>query len=142
MLPLLILAGAVDGWIGPAPGVVERFVGDGGRVIAAAAPPEAMAQWGLRFLVVFAFMQTMHYVVWVAFLPRFAPEAIAAFDARVPWLRGRRAWLFGLAAGAAESPSCSGRTTSRVGPCTRRWPAITRTWSSRSCSRSSSHHSG
>ena len=82
------------------PGVVERFVGDGGRVIAAAAPPEAMAQWGLRFLVVFAFMQSMHYVVWVAFLPRFAPEAIAAFDARVPWLRGRRAWLFGLAAGA------------------------------------------
>jgi hypothetical protein len=49
---------------------------------------------------VFAFLQTMHYVVWVAFLPRFAPEAVAAFDARVPWLRGRRAWLFGLAGGA------------------------------------------
>ena len=80
--------------------MVERFVGNGERVIAAAATAEAMAQWGLRFLVMFAFMQTMHYVVWVAFLPRFAPEAIAAFDARVPWLRGRRAWLFGLAAGA------------------------------------------
>ncbi len=100
VLPLLILAGAVDGWIDPVPRVVERFVGDGGRVIAAAAPAEAMAQWGLRFLVVFAFLQTMHYVVWVAFLPRFAPEAVAAFDARVPWLRGRRAWLFGLAGGA------------------------------------------
>jgi hypothetical protein len=34
-------------------------------------------------------MQTMHYVVWVGFLPRYAPEAAAAFDARVPWLRGR-----------------------------------------------------
>ena len=34
----------------------------------------------------FAFMQTMHYVVWVGFLPRFAPDAAAAFDARVPWL--------------------------------------------------------
>jgi hypothetical protein len=34
-------------------------------------------------------MQTMHYVVWVGFLPRYAPGAAAAFDARVPWLRGR-----------------------------------------------------
>ncbi len=47
----------------------------------------------------FAFMQTMHYVVWVGFLPRFAPDATAAFDARVPWLAGRRAWLVGLGAG-------------------------------------------
>ncbi len=68
-------------------------------MIAAAAPPELIAQLGLRFLVVFAFMQTMHYVVWVAFLPRFAPEAVAAFDARVPWLRGWRAWFAGLAGG-------------------------------------------
>ena len=48
----------------------------------------------------FAFMQTMHYVVWVGFLPRFAPDAAAAFDARVPWLRGRRAWAVGLVGGA------------------------------------------
>ena len=41
----------------------------------------------------------MHYVVWVGFLPRFAPEAAAAFDARVPWLRGRRAWLVGIVGG-------------------------------------------
>jgi hypothetical protein len=34
-------------------------------------------------------MQIMHYVVWVGFLPRYASEAAAAFDARVPWLRGR-----------------------------------------------------
>lgn len=99
-IPLLILVGAVDGWISAAPGVVEHFVGNGDRVIASAAPPEAVATWGLRFLVVFSFMQTMHYVVWVAFLPRFAPEAAAAFDARVPWLRGRRAWLVGLGGGA------------------------------------------
>jgi hypothetical protein len=39
-------------------------------------------------------------LVWVAFLPRFAPEAVAAFDARVPWLRGGRAWLVGLGGGA------------------------------------------
>ena len=42
---------------------------------------------GLRFLAVFAFMQTMHYVVWVGVLPRYAPEAAARFDARVPVLR-------------------------------------------------------
>ena len=48
----------------------------------------------------FAFLQTMHYVVWVGFLPRFAPKAAAAFDARVPWLRGRRAWAVGIVGGA------------------------------------------
>jgi hypothetical protein len=42
----------------------------------------------------------MHYAVWVGFLPKFAPDAAAAFDARVPWLRGRRAWIVGLVGGA------------------------------------------
>ena len=78
---------------------MARFVGDGGRVLAATAPPAASVEIGLRFLVVFAFLQTMHYVVWVGFLPRYAPEAAAAFDVRVPWLRGRRAWIAGLVAG-------------------------------------------
>ena len=100
ILPLSILLGSVDRWISAGPGVVARFVGDGSRVIAGAAPPESATQIGLRFLVMFAFMQTMHYVVWVGFLPRFAPDATAAFDARVPWLAGRRAWLVGLGAGA------------------------------------------
>jgi hypothetical protein len=94
-LPLLILAGALDRWVSAAPGVAARFVGDGSRIIAATAPPDAADAIGVRFLVMFAFMQTMHYVVWVGFLPRFAPDAAAAFDARVPWLRGRRAWLLG-----------------------------------------------
>jgi hypothetical protein len=96
VLPLLILFGAFDRWLSAAPGVAARFVGDGSRVIASAAPPESGAQLGLRFLVMFAFLQTMHYVVWVGFLPRFAPDAAASFDARVPWLRGRRAWLVGI----------------------------------------------
>jgi hypothetical protein len=99
-LPLLILAGVFDRWLSAAPGIAARFVGDGSRVIASAAPPDAGAQLGLRFLVMFAFLQTMHYVVWVGFLPRFAPDAAASFDARVPWLRGRRAWLVGIAGGA------------------------------------------
>jgi hypothetical protein len=52
---------------------------------------------GLRFLAVFAFMQTMHYVVWVGVLPRYAPDAAERFDARVPALRGGRAWVLGAA---------------------------------------------
>ncbi len=99
LLPLLILAGVFDAWISADPGVAALFVGDGSRIVGATAPPDVWAQLGLRFLVMFAFMQTMHYVVWVAFLPRFAPDAIAAFDSRVPWLRGGRAWILGLAAG-------------------------------------------
>jgi hypothetical protein len=99
VIPLVILAGGVDRLISAAPGVVGQFVGDGNRVIAVSAPPALAQTMGLRFLVMFAFMQTMHYVVWVGFLPRFAPDATKAFESRVPWLRGRRAWLVGIAGG-------------------------------------------
>jgi hypothetical protein len=99
-LPLLILFGTFVLWLSAAPGIAARFVGDGSRVIASAAPPDSGAQLGLRFLVMFAFLQTMHYTVWVGFLPRFAPEAAASFDARAPWLRGRRAWVVGIVGGA------------------------------------------
>lgn len=100
VVPALILAGAADRWLGGGSTVVRSFVGDGQRVIAAAAPPGSETLVGLRFLAVFAFLQTMHYVVWVGFLPRFAPDASRAFETRVPWLRGRRAWYAGLAGGA------------------------------------------
>jgi hypothetical protein len=49
---------------------------------------------------VFAFMQTMGYVVWIAFLPRVAPDASAAFEARVPWATGARLWAAGFVAAA------------------------------------------
>lgn len=69
---------------------------------AASAPPQAViTEMGVRLLVVFAFLQTMHYFVWVAFLPRYAPDAARAFEARVPWLTGRRAWTVGAGLGAA-----------------------------------------
>jgi hypothetical protein len=99
VLPLLVLGGLFDRWVSAGPGLVARFVGDGSRVITATAPPAASVEIGLRFLVVFAFLQTMHYVVWVGFLPGYAPDAAAAFDARVPWPRGRRARIAGLVAG-------------------------------------------
>ena len=48
----------------------------------------------------FAFLQTMHYVVWVALLPRVAPDASASFEARVPWVTGPRLWAMGFMAAA------------------------------------------
>ena len=100
LVPVAIALGAVDALIRFSPGVVERFVGTGAQVVASSAPPGASVVVGTRFLVVFAFMQTMHYVVWVGFLPRFAPDAAAAFEGRVPWLRGRRVWALGLGGAA------------------------------------------
>ena len=118
ILPLLILArcGATAGYQ-PAPGVVapirrRRQPGDR-REPRRPTPP---TQIGLRFLVMFAFMQTMHYVVWVGFLPRFAPDATAAFDARVPWLRGRRAWLVGLGGGRLPGRALPERLLPGQGP--------------------------
>jgi hypothetical protein len=98
-IPALILAGAFDGLLRAAPaglgglGGVAAF--EPGRLVASYAPPALAADLGIRFLAVFAFMQTMHYVVWVGVLPRYAPEAAARFDTRVPMLRGGRAWLLG-----------------------------------------------
>ena len=94
-VPALLLGGALDGWLAPATATT-------GRLAAAYTPPAWLdSSAGLRFLAVFAFLQTMHYVVWVWYLPRYAPDASAAFERRAPALRGRRAWALGLAAGAA-----------------------------------------
>jgi hypothetical protein len=98
-VPALILAGAFDWLLRAAPAAFGGLGGvaafEPGRLAASYAPPALAADMGVRFLAVFAFMQTMHYVVWVGVLPRYAPEAAARFDARVPMLRGRRAWLLG-----------------------------------------------
>ncbi|MFD9123900.1 hypothetical protein [Kitasatospora sp. NPDC059571] len=94
-VPLLLLSGALDAWLAPGSGTA-------GRLAVSYTPPAWLhSAAGLRFVAVFAFLQTMHYVVWVWFLPRYAPGAAAAFDRRVPVLRGARAWALGAAAGAA-----------------------------------------
>ena len=98
LVPALLLSGLLDPLLHGTP---ASFGGLGGVVsfdpgkLAAPYTPPALTDVGLRFLAVFAFMQTMHYVVWVAILPRYAPEAAARFDARVPALRKGRAWLLG-----------------------------------------------
>jgi hypothetical protein len=101
VVPALILAGLADPWTGKVAPGVAAFAGDPARVLAVSAPPSTVdSTMGVRFLVVFAFLQAMHYVVWVWFLPRYAPDATAAFERRVPALTGRRVWALGLAGGA------------------------------------------
>ncbi|MFF2751393.1 hypothetical protein ACFVVA_38400 [Kitasatospora sp. NPDC058048] len=94
LVPALLLSGLLDGLLSQRPG------GWTDRLAAAYTPPALLTpQAGLRFLAVFAFLQSMHYVVWVWFLPRYAPEAAERFDARVPGLRGVRAWGLGAVLG-------------------------------------------
>jgi hypothetical protein len=96
-VPALVFTGALDRFIAAGPSTVVSFAGTPAAVGAPFTPPVSAEQAavGLRFLVVFAFLQTMHYVVWVGFLPRYAPDAARAFDLRVPELRGYRPWLLG-----------------------------------------------
>ncbi|WP_432982039.1 hypothetical protein [Dactylosporangium sp. CA-233914] len=94
-VPALVLAGAFDRVLGGVSGsTVAAFAGNPAPIIAASAPPDSSTLVGARFLVVFAFLQTMHYFVWVYFMPRHAPEAPR-------FLLGWRAWALGGGLGAA-----------------------------------------
>jgi hypothetical protein len=101
VVPLAVLSGALDGLgvSGVSASTVAAFAGEPAKIMAISAPPGASVETGARFLVVFAFLQTMHYFVWVYFLPRHAPTAARAFERRVPWLRGSRAWALGAGLG-------------------------------------------
>ncbi|MEV7021112.1 hypothetical protein [Kitasatospora sp. NPDC093558] len=100
LVPALLLSGLLDGLLAGAAGAAGQAGGWTARLESAYTPPAWLASHvGLRFLAVFAFLQTMHYVVWVWFLPRYAPEAAEGFEARVPALRGVRAWVLGAVAG-------------------------------------------
>jgi hypothetical protein len=102
VIPALLLTGVFDRYFGGVGSSVAAFAGNPRPIVAASAPPAAVAsEMGVRLLVVFAFLQTMHYFVWVAFLPRHAPDAARAFEARAPWFTGRRAWALGAGLGAA-----------------------------------------
>lgn len=100
-VPALLLAGAFDAYLRATSVTLGGFGAfDAQRLSAAYTPsPWLETQFALRFLAVFAFMQTMHYVVWVYVLPRYAPDAARAFEARVPWLVGGRAWALGIGGG-------------------------------------------
>ncbi|MFD0347493.1 hypothetical protein ACFQ0M_18380 [Kitasatospora aburaviensis] len=93
VVPAVLLSGVLDGVLAPGTGWTARLA------VGYTPPAWLTPGVGLRFLAVFAFLQTMHYVVWVWFLPRYAPDATGAFERRVPALRGGRAWLLGGAVG-------------------------------------------
>lgn len=95
VIPALLLSGAFDGWMGAGSGWTDRL----SRSYTPPAWQHTHA--GLRFVAVFAFMATMHYLVWVWFMPRYAPAATAAFERRAPALTGRWAWGLGLGGSAA-----------------------------------------
>ncbi len=102
VVPAILLTGVVDRHLGGASSSLTGFAGDPRTIVAASAPPAAvLTDVGLRLLVVFAFLQTMHYFVWVVFFPRYAPDAARAFETRAPWLTGPRAWLLGAGVGLA-----------------------------------------
>ena len=66
-LPTAVLLGFTDPLLnGTPPDLVTRFV-DPGALIATAAPPGVDAVLGLRFLAVLAFLQLMHYLLWMVF---------------------------------------------------------------------------
>ncbi|MGJ3509130.1 hypothetical protein [Enemella sp. A6] len=96
VLPALILFGALDGVLTTDPGLVAGFIGDGARVVALHAPPDASVIVGSRFLTVFALMQSMHYVTWLVLMPLLTGAVTARAERAVPALRGPRLWLLGL----------------------------------------------
>ena len=95
-IPLALLGGLATLASTNVPTWLEPLVGDGSGQLHAAAPPGVVGHAALAYLVVFAFMQTMHYVVWIGFFPTVAPEVSRAFDRRIPLLRGRRLWFLGV----------------------------------------------
>lgn len=102
VVPAVLLSGVLDRHFAGTSSSLAGFAGNPRTIVAASAPPAAVVtEVGLRLLVVFAFLQTMHYFVWVGFFPRYAPDAARAFELRVPWLTGARAWTLGGAVGVA-----------------------------------------
>lgn len=99
-IPALILVGALDRFIS---GVVPEFIPgliDPAFVLSAAAPPHADPALALRFLVVFTYMQLMHYVLWMVFFQVAGRRELGALAARVPWTSGWRLAVLVLVASA------------------------------------------
>lgn len=94
-VPAAILLGAADPLLnGVAPGAVTRLV-DPAVLVAATAPPGADSAVGLRFLATFAFLQAMHYVLWLVFF-----QVWGRAEARRFPVRGWRFWALALGASA------------------------------------------
>ena len=96
-IPTLILTGALDGILTTTGSqIVAPLVGDGASIVRSTSIPGASPVVDLRFLTVFAFGQTMHYVTWVGMMPALTSHETQTFEERVPALRGWRTWALGL----------------------------------------------
>ena len=100
VVPLVFISGALDAWISTEPGIVSTWSSLADLLTSSATPPGSAAGLEARYLACFAFTHSMHYVVWVAFLPWAAPEINTSFDRTIPRLRGRRVPVLALVAGA------------------------------------------
>ena len=101
IIPLAILLGTADGWLGTDTSWARSLVEDGQSVIEGVVPPGMTGTaLGMRLFAVLAFLQTMHLLIWVVFFPRYAPDAGAGLEDRLPWLTGARVWVIGFLAAA------------------------------------------
>lgn len=73
-IPVLILAGTFDAWTTVFEGSLGSWLGPSWTVVAASGFPGASGIWSVRLLVMFAFMQSLHYVVWIGFFPCYGPR--------------------------------------------------------------------
>jgi hypothetical protein len=97
VVPAVILLGLLDPWLATGGDVVATLT-DGASLTTATTPPDLADSTvvATRLLTVFAFMQTMHYVVWVGFLPWVGRSANRAVESRWPWAGSRRVWGVGV----------------------------------------------
>lgn len=102
-IPLLLLSGLFDPLLRDAAGWTIPGAGSTADVAALYTPPPLLTgTWPLRFLAAFAFLQTMHYVVWCGFVPAATGTEARAAENLGPlrglWRRRRFAVLVGAAA--------------------------------------------
>ena len=118
VVPLVLLSGALDGWlVDPGRGPLADVARQGG-VLAGLVPSGSAPALAPRLLALFAFAQVVHYGVWCWFFPRHGGPADAAWDASPTgrWLRRR--WVVaglvvlgtGLVVGLAWTDYARGRT--------------------------------
>jgi hypothetical protein len=96
VVPALILAGVFDRWLSGSATAAHLFHAPTSVVASGVLPPGASSDIvGARLLTVFAFMQLLHFLIWIWYLPRYAPAVTAEFERRLPELTPRRTWSIG-----------------------------------------------
>jgi hypothetical protein len=97
VVPAVILAGVVDPLINAVPPPFITTLADPAFVLASAAQPHSSPEMAVRFLVVFSYLQAMHYVIWMVFFQIAGRSEISRLASRFPIARGRWFWLLAVA---------------------------------------------